>query len=68
MNLERMKQAAIANSKERDKWAVVCTDGDIEYAQTDDKAKTLLQGTVSATEFTTGEMKHDYGLVRVDVE
>lgn len=68
MNLERMKQAAIEHSKENDKWAIVCSDGDLEFFRTKEPALTAFADTVDRVEFTSGEMRHDYGLVRVDVK
>lgn len=67
MNLERMRQAAIEASKDNDKWAILCTDGDYQLARTDDEAIALLKDTVDATEYLSGEAKHNYALVRVDL-
>lgn len=63
-----MKQAAIEHSEDNHKWAIIITDGDMEFAETDSGALEKLSATVDRVEFTTGEMKHDYGLVRVDID
>lgn len=68
MNLERMKQAAIESSGGSDTWAVICTDGDIWYYETPTAALEKLREVVDRVEFLSGEAKHDYGLVRVDIE
>ena len=71
MNLERMKQSAISYCTTNDlnhRWAVVSTDGCITYASDMEEAMAIFEDVVSSTEYLTGTTRHDYGLVRVDVE
>lgn len=63
MNLDHMKQTAIDNAKDGDRYAAICTDGDYEYARTRHEAWTVLANLVDAH---NPENRHDFGLVRVD--
>jgi len=65
MNLERMKQVVQENAKDHDKFAIVMTDGDYEYARTKDEALTVLEQSMSMRE-SLEPMRHDYGIVRIE--
>lgn len=65
MNLERMKQTAVEKSKEQDNFAVVATDGAIEFCRTMDEAMTVMDSFVDMRESMVAK-RHDYAIVRLN--
>ena len=66
MALKQVKRSAVEHAKDIDRFAVICTDGDYEYARTMDEAHTILRDMTAMRDHLAPGNRHEYGVVRVD--
>lgn len=64
--LQEVRKVAREQAKENDEFAVCCTDGDFEYARTENEAVTVFKDMHSMRQSLTPDGKYEYDIVALD--